>query len=247
MMKRTIVYLVVALLFFGCKKENAGDCFKSNGKLVTEERSIGQFEIVKVYDKIDLNISQGSEFKVEVNAGEHLLSNISTKISDGILTIRNNNKCNFVRGYKKRVTVNITVPAIAKVDNEGVGTVRFLNTFVQDTIIIRAENSGDIYVKGTFNQISTSSHGNGDIYVEGNANRMYVYMFGTNFLNAQGLTISNYLFVETISIGDCHVNLPANGTFAYNIWRSGNIYYSGDAAVITNYSDGTAKGRLIRE
>ncbi|MBA3664342.1 MAG: DUF2807 domain-containing protein [Bacteroidetes bacterium] len=244
---RILKYLIISCLIFSCKKENAGDCFKSNGRIVTQVRNTGAFEEIKVYDKIDMNIIQGAEFKVEVSAGEHLLSNIHTIVTDGILRIKNNNKCNFVRGYKKRITVNITVPRIEKVDNEGVGTIRFIGDYVQDTIFIRAENSGDIYVRGTYNQIQTSSHGNGDIYLEGSADRMYVYMFGTNYLRAGNFTVNNYLFVETLSIGDCHVKAPANGLFQCNIWRSGNVYYSGTPAQINDFSDGTAKGKLIKE
>lgn len=215
--------------------------------MAVELRNVGAFEIVKVYDKIDLNIVQGAEYKVEVNAGGNLLTNIQTTVKDGILTIKNNNRCNFVRGYKKRITVNLTLPKIKKVDNEGVGTLRILDNFTQDTILVRAENSGDIHVNGTFKLLQTSSHGNGDIYLTGQCDRLFVYMFGTNFLNAQELLINNFIFIETISIGDARIKAPLNGILECNIWRSGNIYYTGNPASVINYSDGSGKGRLIKE
>jgi hypothetical protein len=213
--------------------------------MATQIRVVEAFDVIKVYDKIDLNVRQGSDLKVEVNAGEHLLSNIETRVENGALIIKNNNKCNFVRGYKKKITVNITVPAVSKIDNEGVGTLTFSGNL--DSLFVRAENSGDIQVSGSFKRLQTSSHGNGDIYLNGVADKLYVYMFGTNFLRGENLKVNNYIFIETISIGDCHVNAPYNGTLDYNIWRSGNIYYMGNPAVINNFSDGTAKGKLIRE
>ncbi|MCW3078265.1 MAG: hypothetical protein JWO32_2874 [Bacteroidetes bacterium] len=237
----------MCIVFFSCKKENAGDCFKPNGEMTTETRILDTFSVIRVYDKIDLVISQGPKFKVEVIAGKHLLSNIKTSVAEDVLTIKNNNKCNFVRGYKKRITVHITVPHLRKAQNEGVGNITFDENFNQDTLLVRAENSGDIFVNGIFNEIRTSSHGDGDIYLNGSCNTLYVYMFGTNFLKAENLSVSNYIFIETLSIGDCRVNAPDNGTLAYNLWRSGNIYYRGNPALITNFSDGTAKGKLIKE
>ncbi len=234
------------MLFAGCKRENALDCFKSNGPEVTEARDVGTFSIIKLYSKIDLNITKGTGFKVEVTAGKHIIKNIKTTIADDILTIENDNKCNFVRGYKKNITVNITLPYILKVENRGVGTIRFDGNYTQDTLQVRAENSGDIYVNGTYTEIRTSSHGNGDIYLQGSCNNLYAYTYGTNVLKAEELTINNYVFIETISIGDCFVKAPNGGKLEYNIWRDGNIYYLGNPSVINNFK-GDGKGKLIKE
>lgn len=236
------------MLFFfvGCKKENALDCFKSNGKEITETRDLGSFSNITLYDNIDLNITKGPEFKVNVVAGKHIIKNITTRVADGVLSIDNKNKCNFVRGYKRKVTVNVTMPYIVKVESRGVGTIRFTDTFQQDTLQLRAENSGDIYVNGTFNEVRTSSHGNGDIYVSGSCDRLFVYMFGTNMLQAENLVINSYVFVETVSIADCYINAPVNGPLEYNIWRSGNIYYKGNPTIINSFSNNAGKGSLIK-
>jgi hypothetical protein len=246
-LKRLVIYLFLLGGFFACKKENATDCFKSNGSEITIQKDLGPFSEIVVSDKIDLTVNQGSEFKVEVTAGENIIDNISVEKRKSVLEINNNNKCNFVRGYKRRVLVTVTVPFIRKVINNGVGTVRFGNDFVQDTLFVRAENSGDVHVHGKFVKLQTSSHGNGDIYLNGSCDTLYVYMFGTNFLKAENLKINHYTFVETISIGDCSINAPSGGILDCNLWRSGNIYYSGDPAVINNFSDGSAKGKLIKK
>ncbi|MBA3681080.1 MAG: DUF2807 domain-containing protein [Bacteroidetes bacterium] len=222
------------------------DCFRSNGAEITDSRTPGQFTIIKVYDKIDLNISKGTEFKVDVVAGKNIIKNIKTNVSDGILSIDNNNRCNFVRGYKRNITVNVTLPYLVRVENHGVGTTVFSEDFAQDTIHVLAENSGDIYLNGTFNQIKTSSHGNGDIYLNGVCNTLFVYTYGTNLLKGENLTVNTYVFVESISIGDCFINAPTGGKLEYNIWRSGNIYYKGNPAQITNVK-GDGSGQLIKQ
>ena len=234
------------LFFVGCKKENALDCFKPNGSEVTETRDVGKFDVIVLHDKIDLNVIKGNEYKVDVVAGKNIIKNIKTTIKNGELFIDNNNKCNFVRGYKRGVTVNVTLPSIIRVESRGVGTIRFSENYTQDTIQLLAENSGDIHLNGTFNQIKTSSLGNGDVYLSGTCNRLFVYMFGTNFLKAEGLTINSFVFVENISIGDCFINAPVSGILEYNIWRSGNIYYKGNPLSISN-PKGDGKGQLIKQ
>ncbi len=233
-------------LFANCKKENAFDCFKSTGADVIETRSVEKFDVIKVFNKIDLNIIKGPEFKVEVTAGKHVIKNIKTIVADSALNIKDENKCNFVRGYKRQVTVNVTLPYLVRVESRGVGTVRFAEGYVQDTVFIRAENSGDIYVNGNFNQIRTSSHGNGDIYLNGACNSLYVYMYGTNVLKGENLTINNYVFVETVSIGDCFVAAPTGGTLDCNIWRNGNVFYKGNPSSANRFA-GDGKGKLIKE
>lgn len=234
------------LLFVSCKKENEFDCFKSTGSNVTEVRDLGRFDTIRLFENINLNIVIGSEYKVEVVAGKHVIKNITTELKNRVLTIDNNNKCNFVRGYKRHVTINITVPRITKVENRGVGTVDFYGS--QDTLLLLAESSGDIHATGIYNEIRTSSHGNGDIYLNGSTNTLYVYTNGVNFLKGENLAITNYVFVETLSIGDCTIDASHAKRLDYHIWESGNIYYTGnDSLVITNVSDGHEKGRLIQK
>lgn len=246
-MRNIITYAFILFVFVSCKKENAFDCLKSNGAETIETRQLTGFNVIKVYDKIDLNITRGIEYKVEVKAGKNIISNVHTEVKNEELIIKNENKCNFVRGYKKHITVNVTIPYLKRVENNSVGAVRLINNFVQDSIFLKAENSGDIYFDGAADYIRTSSRGNGDIYLSGQCKMLYVYMFGTNFLYGQDLTVSTYAFVESVSVGNCYVYAPDNGTFEYNLWKSGNIYYRGNPLYINNFSDGSGKGKLIKE
>ncbi len=245
-MKKIVLIVLIFVGFFSCKKENRGDCFKGNGAQTTEVRTLEPINAIEVYDNIEVNIYQSTEAKIEVNAGKNLLSNIKTKVKDGRLTIQNNNTCNFVRGYKKQIVVNVYAPYVKYLKHIGVQTIS-VNDFNQDTIYIRAENSGETKIRGNYTQISTSSHGNGTIYVTGTTNLFFGYMSGTNFLYAPDLKINNYAFVETISYGDTYLDLTNTPKFECNIWRDGNIYYKGNPSVINNFYNEEGKGELIKQ
>jgi hypothetical protein len=245
-MRSLITYLFIILLFSNCRKENAFDCFTSSGREITQERRPGIFSDLVVYNKFDVTIVQGSEYRVEVTAGQNLLKNIITRIDGGTLYIENLNTCNFVRGYKKTLKVKVTAPALSLINNTSVGTMRIAEGFSQKELRIRAESSGDIHVNGNIETLRTSTHGNGDLYLTGSCNALYVYTFGTNFVHAENLNIRDYAFVDTYSIGDCHVNVTNVPLFDYNIWRDGNIYYSGEPKSVRGFTWPEAKGQAFK-
>lgn len=244
MVLRLATYTCLFLLITACKKENALDCFKTTGAEKTETRYPGEFNSLEAFDKVDVTVVPGNEYKVTVHAGEHLLKNITTHIKDNKLSIKNNNTCNFVRGYKRKITVTVTMPVARNIVNSGVGDLR-VNGFSQDSMDVSAESSGDIYVTGNFHQLSTYSNGNGDIYLNGTCTGLHAYLYGTNFLHAEDLIVTDYVSVETVSVGDCFLNASSGLTLNIEIWRSGNIYYKGTPATIISTYQENCKGRLI--
>ncbi len=219
------------------------DCFKSNGKQITETRSPGEFDQVQIKDKMEVLIQYGSEHRVEISAGEHIISNIKSEVQGGVLKLDNTNTCNFVRGYKHNIRVVITLPYLRKLEHLGVGPATI--NLDQDSIFIRAENSGDTYLNGHFDEVRTSSHGNGDFYLNGTTNSLMVFSFGTNFLKAKNMLVNNYVYISTYSVGDMEINVSDHSLVDYLIWNGGNIYYTGHPLTLRNLSEKDAKGRLI--
>jgi hypothetical protein len=237
--------LLIASFFSSCKKGHDLDCLKSNGPETSELRTPGAFKTIVAYNKIDVDIYQGPEYSIEISAGNHIIKNISTKLINDSLIIQNTNVCNFVRGYKRSIRAKITVPYVASVYNYGVAPI-VLHDFKQDSsIFVRNENSGDTYINGTFNTITTSSHGNGDMYVNGNAKRLLIYMNGTNYTFAQNFQATDEIYISTYSIADAYFNLDGVKSFEYYIWSQGNIYYVGNPQVIKNLGDGISDGKGI--
>lgn len=223
------ISLIVMLAVFAnsCKKENAGDCFKSAGKMTTTSRNVTGFTRIKVEDKLEVYLTQGNEYKVEVEAGGNLQSNIKTVVEDSTLTISNINKCNFVRSPKTSIKVFVTLPRLRYVRSGGVGAIYFQNQFTGDSMDVRIGNSGDVHINVNVKYLTTSTHGNGDLYAIGSADVSSHYTNGTNYLHLEELVIKNNIILSTYTIGDCYINAPTNGPINLEIWESGNVYYKG--------------------
>jgi len=249
---RVLIYIVMVItagLLTSCSKDNAGDCFKSSGKAHTETRDLKYFKSINIEDKIDVFITQGSFWEVKVEAGKNLLKNIKTEVNDSTLTIKNINKCNFIRHPKNSIVkVLITIPYLRVLKNSGVGTVSLENEFLQDSMNVSLAGSGEIHLNVNLKYLHTSTHGNGDIYAKGFVDYGNHYTNGTNYLWFKDLIIKNRIDLNSYTIGHCYINAPTNltgGLMKLEIWESGNIYYKGEPDSLNLTRKG--KGELIKE
>ncbi len=245
-MFKIILYIFIIATIVSCKPENRKDCFKGYGKEITVSRDLNSFNIIVLNDNIDYEVIQSPNFKVEITCGENLISNIETAVTSNSLIIENKNKCNFVRGYKKHAKITIYVPYIKTLFHSGVGQVNVNSNFIQDTIFINGGNSGNVNLYGNYQVVQTSSHGNTNIHFYGTTNELLTYLKGTNYLYADNSTIKLYANITTISIADVYLKLPPTSSLVVNIYRDGNIYYSGNPFSILNKTEGNPKGKLIK-
>lgn len=245
-MKQGLTYFLLGLICMACNKSSAPDCFKRNGSETSEIRQLGNFSEIVFNDNMDLTLGYGQECKIEITCGENLFSKIGTELSGQTLTIENKNRCNFVRGYKKRIGIRITLPYLKFVEHNGVGTITILTGFVQDSLWVKTESSGDIYVNGNYTALTFNTNGNGDIYVNGSCANLYAYMNGVNYVKAQGLTVTDYALVQTNSLGDGYFAFYGTKQVDYILQNSGNIYYSGNPQSISDKGDGKASGKVIK-
>lgn len=240
-----ILYLCFALAFFSCKKENLCDCFKSTGPENVIYHDVKDFTCIELKDKVDIYLTQGPEFEVKVVAGRNLQKLIRTELDGETLRVHNDNKCNVVRGYKHKVSVYITAPYFKHLKNDGLGTMQTTGTIIQNELTARIENSGAMKLDINTHSFSYSTHGNGDLYLSGITDQLFGNYNGTNYLYASELTINSYIFLNSLSIGHAYIKAPENGQLDVVIDRTGNVYYTGNPAVINLTRNN--KGNLIKE
>lgn len=232
-----IAVVVIACVNFACDKSSP-DCFKKAGTQSSTIRTLTPFTNVFVEANVEVVLRKGNEYKAEVVGPKNLLEKVTTSVGDGTLTIDNNNGCNFVRGYKHKLMVIVTAPDYNRAIANSIGNIRTEEGFADDSLFFYTEG-GDVIINGTFYQLKTGSHGNGNVYFNGTASHMYVYMNGTNYLFADNATITSYLFIEHISLADAFVKAPTGGQFDYHTLKTGNIYYTGDPAIVNGKNERT--------
>jgi len=237
------------MLFFvfalsSCNRENSCDCLKSTGDITTETRTVGGFNKIDLEDNINLYISTGQDYSVSVEAGSHLQSLIKAEVNDSCLYLKNENKCNWVRSYKKKINVHITCKNIQDIKyGNASGNIYSLDTLYSDSFQVDDfSGSGEINLllvsKNSFFRIHT---GPADIIVKGRSENAFVYSTGNGLADLKQYP-SDYVIVSNSSTNNCFVNV--NKELNVTIGYIGDIYYTGNPySVKTNIS---GSGKLIK-
>lgn len=241
--KNYILLLILAAVFVTCKKENLCDCFKGTGKQTEETRNLEAFNQVFVQDEIDVHLIEGSEYKVRVEAGKQVIKLVKTIVKDGILTISDENKCDFTRSYKREVIVYVTLPKIRKLRNDGLGDVYMDSQFTCDTLNYYMSNSGNLHLNLNADIVYGGMHGNGDVYMKGTLNESSIFAGGQGYFYGFDALAQNVILTLNTS-GRMEVNV--NGLLKIDMYErsTGDIYYKGHPTEIWK-STFAGKGKLV--
>ncbi|HTA82754.1 MAG TPA: DUF2807 domain-containing protein [Bacteroidia bacterium] len=238
-----ILLILLSMVTLSCNKTPVCDCFDATGNPTEETRVVPYFEQVHVEDDVNLVISIGSSEQVIIQGGSNLVHNISANVSNNVLTLKNNNICNWLRSYRKSIiTVYITMPRVTYLENEGSGNITSSDTIAMDTLQVQTISSGDINLMVHTNTILGHMFGPGDVTLNGiSTNLLCTANGGTGFLYASSLKTS-YTFISTTTTGDCYVN--ASSLLIALINLRGNVYYSGTPTIESTIK---GAGQLIKE
>jgi hypothetical protein len=235
-------FLVIFLVFFSaCKKENRWDCIKSTGKIVKKERILAPFNKLHLSDNINIFIRQDSIQMVLVEAGENLLGKIKTEVRGDRLYVFNENKCDWVRSYDKKINVYLTMPRLEHVWNEGYGNIASENTLHLYDFWFHHYGNGDVTLEviGRYLWLDLDHFGN--FTITGKAEEMEGTMHNLGKLNTEGLICSKVIATNT-NASDLYVR--ADSTLHATIESTGSIIYAGNPSVKFNLS---GKGKLIKK
>lgn len=227
-------------IFSGCNKENRCDCFKTTGNDITINRDISSFDTVFVKDKVDVYLIEDSIFKIEIVGGANLVALIKTDITNNKLSIRNENKCNVVRSYKRKIKVYVHAPKLKGIIHRGVGNIYCENELKSDTIFYQVFNSGDLHLSVSNIYLFGGANGIGDVHVKGNCTKHLSNINGEGFLFAEELkTNFSDLYLKTSGTSKVY----ATDELRVVLTESGDLYYKGNPSTITKTITGT--GQLI--
>jgi hypothetical protein len=242
MKNKIYIFLLILLVQTSCNKESAPDCFKSAGKEVTIHRSTGVFENLELEDYIHIELVDSSDYAVELIGPSNVLPKIFTEVSGNTLYIRNENTCNFVRSFKKTVTVRIYAPSISHIENHGTGDIRSVGTLYQ--AYLKLENrhaSGTIQLSFEGDSIAIYTHtGVSDVFLSGNALKCELFNQGIGVIDAREMQVEQ-AFLNNSSINSIYA-FSSNYLFS-GINFSGNNYVYGHPTLIDE--EDSAEGELI--
>lgn len=235
-MKNTILVLTLTLFTISCTAQ-WGKKIKGNGKVVTIERSVGEYEAVAVAGWFDINLVDGREGELSIKGEENLLEYIITEVKNGKLTIKVKKGYNLQSSkWKEGILVTVPVEEINSVSLSGSGDIVGKDVLRADDFSAVMSGSGDISLSVEADNLKTVISGSGDIELSGKARDFEVTVSGSGDVDAFDLTADH---VTANVSGSADIKVTANESLKARVSGSGDILYKGDPEKVDSKASGS--------
>lgn len=243
MIKILNILAILMLFSASCQKASVGDCFKSTGSITVEERHITGFHTIELNDNIDLEFQSSNINSLSIEAGKNLLDGIRTTVVDSVLTIENDNSCNWVRDYDAPLKAYLTFTHLDTIRYNSIGNISSTDTVRIEHLVIDVwEGAGDIsFTVKTAMLFCNLHYGTVDIKMKGLSENCFVYSASFGLVDNRSLASKN-VYLKTKSSNDVYVN--ATHTMDVSLEGIGHVYYKGNPPNIS--LNRTGPGELIR-
>jgi len=177
---KKFIYLFIFIVF-ACDKEDASDCFQTEGELITQEFIVTEFQKILVNRDVELIISQGENYRVIVETGSNLLNDIEVRVFGNELQLTDNNTCNFVRDYGV-TKVYVTTPNLTEIrsstqfdiSSDGILSFDNLKLISEDFNYSESFTVGDFKLSVSTNTLSVVSNNISSFYFIGQTNNLII-------------------------------------------------------------------------
>lgn len=239
---RTTLVAILILSLFACKKADERACVKSVGDEITKEISVEDFNMLYLGPHLRFTLVQDTVNRVILTGGEHIVSFVDVEVIDGKLFIKNENKCNFLRSYKKKIEAEVHLKKVQNIEYDATEPTYCENELQTDYLSVTInESAGRFHLNVNAQVLQTVVNRNwGNFELEGNVQFYQAHIRGNAFGNTYGLNVSDSIHVITRSGEDLDIN--ADGALLrVQILSSGNVGFIGIPTIIDYSSFGEGK------
>ncbi|MBA3674274.1 MAG: DUF2807 domain-containing protein [Chitinophagaceae bacterium] len=216
-MKPLLTFLLSAIILCSCQS------ITGSGNIITQTRSLSQFEGVKASGSIDIEVMNDQDQSVKVEADDNVLPCIITQVEDGILRVYYKPNISLQNTNAK---VYVSAPILQKLMVSGSGSITSKGTLKDaDHIEIKTSSSGEIDALVDAPSIDAKVSGSGSINLQGRTKTFNGSTSSSGDLKCKNL-LSENVTVKVSGSGSAYifasVHLDAKTS------SSGDIYYSGN-------------------
>jgi hypothetical protein len=246
-MKYFLSSILICFIISSCKKPEDRTCWKTAGAIKDTVLFVNDFSKLVLDEKICYELIQDSLNKIEIIGGKNLITKIQVQQnSDGLIEIKNLNKCDFLRYNSEVVKVRIHVKNLTSLEYRGTETLTSTDTLrFSNFEFFMKSGAGSIRLKLNIsnNLLGFITGGPSDFQLSGIAKNANFSVATQGSCDTRNLVVQNLLSIVSNANAPCYVN--ALGTnFKSEITGQGNIYYLGTPLSITSHLYGA--GQLIK-
>ncbi|UOY05669.1 DUF2807 domain-containing protein [Muricauda sp. SCSIO 64092] len=210
---------------------------KGNGKTVTIERSVGEYDYVALAGWFDVELVDGTEGQLTLKGEENLLEYIKTEVKDGKLTIKQKRGINLKpSNWNDGILITVPVENVDGVSLSGSGDIVGKTVLKSNRFRTSISGSGDISLEIEAASVDASMSGSGDMNLSGRATDFEVSVSGSGDIRAYDLEAD---FVDAQVSGSADIKVTAKEMLKARVSGSGDISYKGNPKKIDTKSSGS--------
>lgn len=235
-MKNIALLMTIALFTVNCTAQ-WGKRIKGNGKVVTVERSVGDYDAIAVAGWFDVDLVKGREGEISIRGEENLLEYIITEVKNGKLTVKVKKGYNLQSSnWKQGIQVTVPFESVNSVSLSGSGDIVGKDVLTADNFSASMSGSGDISLTVEADALKTVISGSGDIELSGKARDFDVTVSGSGDVEAFDLVADN---VTANVSGSADIKITANESLTARVSGSGDIRYKGNPEKVDSKASGS--------
>ena len=203
----------VLLAFAGCGLFGVD----GNGERVNEVRALEGFSSVESEAALDVQITRGDAFHVEVSIDSNLLSLVHTTLAGDTLRIDTREP---IGDTVVGPHVIVTMPTLRRAAVDGSGAL-WANGFQQaEPVTLVIDGSGDLSFSGAVPRADVAVSGSGDARLQGTAAALAVTVDGSGAVDARGLDATT-----------ADLSISGSGDLAASVSGAARVSVSGSGSV----------------
>ena len=136
---KKVLFNSIILLVLACAEDKAPDCIQTAGDRTSVEYSLEPFSKILVNENIELVVKEGVDFHLSIEAGAHLISDISYTVSEDVLSLTDHNLCNWIRSYRP-TKITVTTPNLTEIRSNSQYTIKSSGVLTFQDLNLISEN-----------------------------------------------------------------------------------------------------------
>lgn len=236
-MKKISLALLSFIIFLSmpsCRKVTG------HGPVITENRSISNFNSIVFAVPGNLFFTQDSVYKIEIQAQENIIREIETYLVGNELKIKVNDHVKL--RSTEDIRINVSAPSITALLLSGSGNIHVLNDYKPGNTRLSVSGSGTMNIKNIItNKVEVAVSGSGELLVlNGTASHEVADISGSGRVDLLGVVART---ATTKISGSGSIKLHVTDELNSTISGSGTVYYQGSPAVNTSIS---GSGKVVK-
>jgi Protein of unknown function (DUF2807). len=232
-----ILFFLLLCTFTQCKKLG----LQSPGLIIINERSTQSFTKICLFDNINLELTQGTIEKIQIEAGENIQSMITVDFVGDSVILKNKAR-SLITNPDQKIIARISVKKLNSISYQGSGNIICTNTITSPLFEVYSNTgAGNVYLNLNSHILNSGIYGeNADFIFGGHADSCYTYCSSRGTIDYRNF-MTDRLLIDYSSVRDAYVNVT-NALYG-NIFYVGNVYYKGHPAIVSVKE--RDKGRVI--